>query len=107
MPIPANSVFRLRIEAERANLRDIVDTVSSRKHLIRGNFETALETVSKLDLLYENADNDNRRLLCETVFRRICVRDGKIVGVERNHPFELIYSQAKNSGPLLSSLPFS
>jgi len=98
---------RLRIEAERANLRDMVETVSSRKRLVRGDFETALETVSKLDLLYENADNDNRRLLCETVFRRICVRDGKIVGVERNHPFELIYSQAKSSESFLSGQPIS
>lgn len=84
-----------------------METESSRKRLVRGDFETALETVSKLDLLYENADNDNRRLLCETVFRQICVRNGKIIGVERNHPFELIYSQAKSSESFLSGQPIS
>lgn len=96
---------RLHIEAERANLRDLVETISSQRRFVRGDFETALETASKLDLLYQTGNNDNRRLLCETVFRQISVRDGKIVKVERNHPFELIFSQAKGSEPLLSGQP--
>jgi hypothetical protein len=96
---------RMRIEAEKANLKDLVETIRSRMRFVRGDFETALEIARNLDLLYKFGDDENRRLLCETVFRRISVRDGKIVKVERNHPFELIYSQTKSSESLPTGTP--
>ncbi len=97
---------RTRIEAERANLRDLLTTVSTRRGLIRGDFEIALELASKFDLLFENGDNNNRRLLCETVFKQVRVRDGKIAGFELNPPFALISSRGKGTEPVLSRQPF-
>ncbi len=96
---------RMRIEAERANLKDLVDVTTTRRSLIRADFDTALEIASKLDLLYENGDNDNRRLLCEALFRQVRIRNGTIVKIEANSPFRLILSEAKGSEPLLSGQP--
>jgi len=35
-------------------------------------------------------DFDERRLLCETVFGRLCLKHGKVVKVKLNPPFGLI-----------------
>ncbi len=96
---------RMRIQAERANLKDLIDITGSRRSLIRADFEIALEIASKLDLLYESGDNNNRRLLCETLFRQVRVRNGKIVKIQANPPFALIASQAGGSESLLSGQP--
>ena len=98
---------RMRIEAERAELEDLVDVTTTRRGLIRADFDTALEIAGKLDLLYENGDNNNRRLLCEALFRQVWVRNGTIVKIEANSPFRLILSEAKGSEPLLSGQPSS
>ena len=60
---------------------------------------------NRLDSLFEKSNNDNRRLLCETVFRQVRVREGKIVDMEMNSPFTIIFSQAKGSESLLSGQP--
>ena len=91
---------RMRIEAERANLKDMVETISSQRRFARGDFETALETASTLDFLYRTSNNDNRRLLCETVFRQVRIRDGKIVNVERNHPLRVDLHSSERFGTL-------
>ena len=60
---------------------------------------------NRLDSLFEKSDNDNRRLLYETVFKQVRVREGKIVYMEMNSPFTIIFSQAKGSESLLSGQP--
>ena len=96
---------RVCIEAERANLKTLVNTISYDQSLIRADFEIALQLASELDFLFAKGDKDERRLLCETVFRRLIVRDRKIVQVELNSPFTLIASRAKGSEPILNGQP--
>jgi hypothetical protein len=80
----------------------LVDTIESRQGLIRTDFEFALSLANKLDSIFEKGDNYNQRLLCETVFKQVGVREGKIVDVEMNSPFRLIVSQAKRAESLMS-----
>jgi hypothetical protein len=93
---------RLRIQAERTNLKYLVDTIEPRWGLVRTDFEIGLQLANQLDSLFEKSNNDNRRLLCETVFKQVGVREGKIVDMEMNSPFTIIFSQAKGSESLLS-----
>ncbi|MFC1958612.1 recombinase family protein [Chloroflexota bacterium] len=96
---------RLRIQAEKTNLKYLVDTIESRRGLVRTDFEAGLQLANKLDSVYENGDNDIRRLLCEIVFKQVRVREGKIVDIELNSPFTLIVAQTKGSESLLSGQP--
>jgi DNA invertase Pin-like site-specific DNA recombinase len=96
---------RASIDSERANLKTLVNTISYDQSLIRADFEIALQLASELDFLFSKGNNDERRLLCETVFRRLTVRDRKIVQVELNSPFTLIASRAKGSEPFLNGQP--
>jgi len=93
---------RLRIQAEKTNLKYLVDTIESRRGLVRTDFEAGLQLANKLDSVYESGDNNIRRLLCEIVFRQVRVREGKIVDIELNSPFTLIVAQTKGSESLLS-----
>ena len=96
---------RLRIQAEKINLKYLVDTIESHRGLVRTDFEAGLQLANKLDSVYENGDNNIRRLLCEIVFKQVRVREGKIVDIELNSPFTLIASQTKGSESLLSGQP--
>jgi hypothetical protein len=98
---------RVCIQAERANLKTLVETTKYRQGMVRADFEIALQLASELDFLFAKGDNDERRLLCETIFRQVSVRAGKIVGVELNSPFTLIASRAKGSEPFLKSQLFN
>ena len=98
---------RARIEAERANLKVVVDANTSRRSLLKADFEVALQLASQLDFLFAKGNKDERRLLCQTIFRRVSVRDRKIVGVDLNPPFTLIASRAKRSEPFLNGEPIS
>jgi len=55
--------------------------------------------------LFAKGDNDERCLLCETIFKRVSVREGKITGVDLNAPFALIASHAEGSESFLSGQP--
>jgi len=96
---------RASIVAERANLKTLVDTIDYRQSMVRADFEIALQLASEFDFLFAKGDNDERRLLCETIFRRIRVRDRKIVQVELNSPFTLIASRAEGSVSFLNGQP--
>ena len=72
---------------------------------MRADFEIALQLASELDFLFAKGDNDERRLLCETIFRRVYIRDGKIAQVGLNSSFALINSIAESSGSFLSGQP--
>lgn len=92
---------RSRIEAERARLNVTVDAIKQRQHLVKADFEIALQLATELNFLFENGDFDERRLLCETVFKRIKVKEGKITDIDYNSPFGFIASQAKGSGTVV------
>jgi len=96
---------RARIVAERARLRNMVEVIKSRQHLVRGDFEIALQLASELGFLFGKGNFDERRLLCETVFRRLYLKDGNIVKAELNPPFTLIASRAEGSESFLSGEP--
>ena len=74
--------------------------------LAKADFEIALQLSSELDFLFENGDNDERRLLCGTVFKRVKVRDGKIVGFDLNLPFALIVSRSEGLESFLGGQPY-
>lgn len=86
---------RVRIEAERSRLTNTVDAIRQRQHLVKADFEIALQLATELDFLFANGNFDERRLLCETVLKRLYVKEGTITKVELNSPFALIASRAK------------
>ncbi len=88
---------RARIEAERARLRNTVDAIRQRQNLVKADFEIALELATQLDFLFDKGNFEERRLLCETVLKRLYVQDGKITKAELNAPFAII-ARAKGSG---------
>ena len=92
---------RAQLEAERSRLRTTVDGVRQNQHLIKADFEVALELATQLDFLYNNGNFDQRRLLCETVLKRIYVEDGRITKTEFNAPFAII-ARANGSGTVPS-----
>jgi len=96
---------RTRIEAEKARLKNTVEAIKQRQHLVKADFEIALQLANELDFLFDKGNFDERRLLCETVFKRIYVDDGRINKVELNSPFSLIATKAKGSGTVLSGGP--
>jgi len=96
---------RARIEAERRNLKDLVEMISCRRSLVKGDFHIALQLSSELDNLFSGGDNDERRLLCETIFKHVYVQNGKIVKTELNSPFALIAGRAKGLESILARQP--
>jgi len=88
---------RSRIEAERARLKNTVDAIRQRQHLVKADFEIALQLATELGFLFGKGNFDERRLLCETVLKRLYVEEGKVAKVELNSPFALIASRAGGS----------
>jgi hypothetical protein len=98
---------RIRIEAERARLKNTVDVLSQRQHLVKADFEVALQLATELDFLYDKANFDESRLLCETVIKRLNIENGTIVNMELNSPFALIDNKAEGSGSVQGGYYFS
>ncbi len=96
---------RIKIEAERARLQNVVDVISQRQHLIKADFEVALQLATELDFLFEKGTFNEKRLLCETVFKRVYLKEGRVSEVELNAPFGLIASRSKGSGTVLNGWP--
>ncbi len=88
---------RARIEAERSRLTNTVDAIKQHQNLVKADFEIALQLATELDFLFANGNFDERRLLCETILKRLYVKEGTISKVELNSPFALIASRAKSS----------
>ncbi|MBI4303777.1 MAG: hypothetical protein HY665_05520 [Chloroflexi bacterium] len=96
---------RAQIEAERSRLRTTVDGIRQRQHLIKADFEVALELATQFEFIYQNGNFDQRRLLCETVLKRLYVEDGKITREpDYNAPFAII-ARANGSGAVTSGGP--
>ena len=96
---------RAKIEAERARLQNALDFMEQRQHLVIADFEIALQLATELDFLFEKGSFDEKRLLCETLFKRIYLKEGKISNVELNAPFGLIMAKAKCSGTVPNGTP--
>jgi len=96
---------RSQIEAERSRLTNTVAVIRQRQHLVKADFEIALQLATQLDFLFEKGNYDERRLLCETVLKRLHAKDGKITKKEFNAPFALIARHASGSGPVTSGGP--
>ena len=92
---------RSQIEGERSRLKITVDGIRQNQHLIRADFEVALELATQFDFLYQNGNFDQRRLLCETVLKRLYVEDGRITKQEYNATFAII-ARANGSGAVTS-----
>ena len=82
-----------------------MEIIKFRQTLAKADFEIALQLSSELDFLFENGDNGERRLFYGTLFKRVNVCDGKIVGFDLNSPFALIASRAVGSESFLSGQP--
>jgi len=93
---------RVRIEAERSRLTNTVAAVRQRQNLVKADFEIALQLATELDYLYDKGNFDERRLLCETVLKRLYVEEGTVTKVELNSPFALIASRAKCSESVIN-----
>ena len=52
---------------------------------------------TELNFLFEKGTFDERWLICETVFRTLYVKEGKITKAELNAPFAIIATSAKGS----------
>ena len=56
-------------------------------------FGIALQLATQFDLFYEKGAFAERRLLCEVVFKRMYLKDGKIASLNLGSPFGLIASR--------------
>jgi len=92
---------RSQIEAERSKFKTTVDAIKQHQHLVKGDFELALDLSTQIDFLFENGNFDQRRLLCETVLKRLDVEKGRITRAEFNAPFAII-ARANGSGAVES-----
>jgi hypothetical protein len=77
-----------------------VEVMKQRQHLVKADFEIALDLCTQLDDLWERGGFDSRRLLCETLFKKIHVEGGNINQVLFNAPFSFIASQKGGSGTI-------
>ena len=89
---------RAQIESERARLNTTIDSIKQRQHLVKADFEIALQLSTELNYLFKEENFDEKRLICETVFKRLMIKKGNIETIEFNSPFSLIAAQAKSSG---------
>jgi len=88
---------RDEIEAERAKLNNLIESIKLRRNLVKADFELALNLAKQLGFLFEKGTFDEKRLLCETVFRRLHVCNRVITKTELNPPFALITVRAGSS----------
>jgi hypothetical protein len=75
----------------------LVNTIKYRRNLVKADFGIAVDLAKQLDFLFEKGTSDERQLLCETVFKRLSIKEGKIVKLELNPPFHLINEVSEGS----------
>jgi site-specific DNA recombinase len=91
--------LRNEIESEEAALKSRVEFITRHQTLFAADFEVALDIVCNLNWLYEEGGFNERRLLVETLFERLNVRQGKIESYELNPPFSVFYDGWKDTEP--------
>ena len=88
---------RDEIEAEREKLKNLIESIKLLRNLVKADFELALNLAKQLGFLFEKGTFDEKRLLCETVFRRLHVCNRVITKTELNPPFALITARVGSS----------
>jgi len=68
--------------------------------------EELLELATQLDFLFGKGTFDEKRLICETVFKRLYVKEGRVTKAELNASFAIIAASAKGSGAVTSGGPY-
>ena len=91
---------RAEIESERAKLNNFIELIKSRRNLVKADFEIALSLAKELDFLFERGTFDEKRLLCETIFKRLYIENYKITNFELNPPFGLVTAKPSSSESL-------
>jgi hypothetical protein len=79
--------LRAEVESEEAELTSRIDFITRHQVLFSADFELALDIACNLGWLFEKGDFAERRLLVETLFKRINVSQGKIMSYDLNPPF--------------------
>ncbi len=74
-----------------------MNVIRQRQHLVKAGFEIALQLAAQLDFLFDKGNFDEKRLLCETVLKRLYVKEGRVEKAEFNSPFTLIASRTRSS----------
>ena len=87
---------RIEIEAKRAKLNDLIETIRSQRNLVKGDLEIALNLSKQLVFLFEKGTPVEKRLFCEIIFRCVYIKGGKIMKTELTPP-ALITSASKAS----------
>ena len=72
---------------------------------MKADFGIEVDLAKQLDFLFEKGTPDERQLLCETVFKRLSVKEGKIAQLELNPPFHLIIEVPGGSESLQCGSP--
>jgi len=70
IPLENFKEHQAQIESERARLKSTVDVIKGQRELVKADFEIALDLARQFDFLFDKGNYDERRLLCETVFKR-------------------------------------
>ena len=79
--------LRDEVESEEAELQQRIDFITRHKALLSADFELALDIACNLGWLYDNGSFEEKRLLAETMFKVLRLREGKIADYELNPPF--------------------
>ena len=92
--------LRDEVESEELTLKSRIDFITKHQTLFAADFELAFDIACNLAWLYENGDFAERRLLVETLFKRINISHGQILSYDLNPPFNMFCnSEAKLSDP--------
>ena len=86
--------LRDEVEHEEATLKSRIAMLTRHQALLAADFELALDIACNLGWLYDRGNNDERRLLAETIFKRIDVQKGRVVSYELNPPFGMFLPTA-------------
>ena len=89
--------LRDEVEREEAALKSRVDFITRHQTLLAADFDLALDIACNLGWLYEKGSFEERRLLLETVFKRIYLRQTQIASYELNPPFAVFCSDRSDS----------
>jgi hypothetical protein len=81
--------LRAEIEGEESALSSRIQMVLQHQALLSADFELALDIACNLGWLYGKGSFDERRLLVETLFKRVDAQGDRVVAYELNPPFTM------------------
>ena len=97
--------LRNEVESEEAELRSRIDFITKHQTLFAADFELAMDIACNVGWLYEKGNFEERRLLAETLFKRINISQASIESYELNPPFNMFCALRRPSdSPNMPSL---